>query len=79
MTLEIRVVHAAVRENIGHRMTHGFTDAQLALRAARGGTFPVVTRHCRFLKTVMPALVAGILVILLNQLRRGWPGQQARP
>jgi hypothetical protein len=38
-------MHIAVRQNLGHRVTHGFADAQLALRAAGGGVFLVVTRH----------------------------------
>jgi hypothetical protein len=64
VTLEVRVVHAAVDKNIRNRVTHGFADPQLTLRAAGGGTFPVVAWHCRFLKILMPALVAGIQVFL---------------
>ena len=66
MTLEVRVVHAAVDKNIRNRVTHSFADPQLTLRAAGGGTFAVVTRHCRFLKILMPALVAGIHVFLVE-------------
>jgi hypothetical protein len=78
VALEVLIVHAAVDKNIRNRVTDGFADPQLTLRAAGGGTFAVVARHCRFLKMVTPALVAGIQVFSLNQVRRGWPGQ-ARP
>jgi hypothetical protein len=31
MALEVRVVHAALRKDVRNRMTHDFSDAQLAL------------------------------------------------
>jgi hypothetical protein len=39
-------MHATLRQNIGDRMAHGLADAQLALRAAGGGTLAVVAGHC---------------------------------
>jgi len=66
MALEVPIVHAAVDKNIRNRVTDGFADPQLTLRAAGGGTFAVVARHCRFLKIVTPALVAGIQVFLVE-------------
>jgi hypothetical protein len=35
VTLELAVVDATVRKNIGNSVAHGFADAQLSLRAAR--------------------------------------------
>jgi hypothetical protein len=71
-------VHAAVDKNIRNRVTHGFADPQLTLRAARGGIFAVVARHCRFLKILKPALVAGIHVVLVESGETWMAGTSVR-
>jgi hypothetical protein len=44
-------MHAALGENIGHRMPNQLADAQLTLRAAGSGTFfLVMARHVAFSK-----------------------------
>ncbi|MCS3542313.1 hypothetical protein ACK28Q_42850 [Bradyrhizobium japonicum] len=39
MTLEVIIMHIALRQNLGHRVANLLADTQLALRAARRGTF----------------------------------------
>ena len=71
VTLEVRIVHAALRQDVGDRVTHGFADAQLALRAAGGGTLLVVAGHSSKSKlSSSPAISAVIRVFrVLNQFR----------
>src|SRR5713101_4942364 len=45
VTLELRVVHAALRKNIRDGVTHDFADPQLTLRAAGGGILFVMAGH----------------------------------
>jgi hypothetical protein len=78
VTLEVRVVHAAVDKNIRNRVTHDFADPQLTLRAAGGGIFAVVAWHCRFLEILKPALVAGIQVVLVESGETWTAGTSAR-
>jgi hypothetical protein len=39
-------MHAALRKNFRDGVAHDFADAQLALRAAGGGSLLVVAGHC---------------------------------
>ncbi|WP_426616342.1 hypothetical protein [Bradyrhizobium sp. McL0616] len=39
MTFEVRIMHTALRQNLGYRVANLFADAQLSLRAAGRGTF----------------------------------------
>jgi hypothetical protein len=70
MPLEVRIVHAALRKNIRNRMTHGFADAQLTLRAASGGILFVVAGHLIYL--VMPGLDPGIHLFMQESAFGGW-------
>src|SRR6185312_2205905 len=45
VALEIGIVDDALRQDLGDGVSHDFADAQLALRAAGGGTPLVVLRH----------------------------------
>ncbi|WP_246755920.1 hypothetical protein [Bradyrhizobium sp. CCBAU 53338] len=48
MTLEIRIMYAALRQNIGYRVANLLADSQLSLRAAgRGTLFLMMARHGR--------------------------------
>src|SRR5260370_21420285 len=78
VALEFRIMHAALGKNVRDRVTHGFTDAQLTLRAAGGGVLLVVAGHWGLSKSSCPRLSRASTSFLLNQLTRGWPGQ-ARP
>ncbi|HEY2248748.1 MAG TPA: hypothetical protein VGH70_14995 [Bradyrhizobium sp.] len=67
MALEIGVVRATVRENIGNSMAHGFADAQLPLRsAARGIVLLVMTRHRYLSKSPVPAPRTGNDVVAVS-------------
>ena len=68
-------MHAALRKNVGHRVAHDLADAQLALRAAGDGVLFVVAGHWSSLEIVMPALVAGLHIMLLNQAKTCLIGQ----
>src|ERR1700742_4088977 len=49
VTLEVRVMYIAVRQDLRERVTHGFADPQLTLRAAGGGGLSLMlARHCHF-------------------------------
>src|ERR1700681_4054090 len=78
MALEVGVMHAALRQQIGDGVTHDFADPQLTLRAAGGGVLFVVTGHCRLSKSSCPRVSRASTSFLLNQVGRGWPGHLAR-
>ena len=73
-------MHAALRENVGHRVAHQLADAQLALRAAGRGTFfLMMAGHNRVLKSlVMPAFDRASICLSFESIRRGWP-EKVRP
>jgi hypothetical protein len=59
VALEVGVVGATVRENIGNSMAHGLADAQLPLRSSAGGiVLLVMTRHRCLSNRQMPACFA---------------------
>ncbi|WP_271600382.1 hypothetical protein [Bradyrhizobium sp. CCBAU 45384] len=48
MAFEVRIMHAALRQNIGYRVANLLADAQLTLRAAgRGTLFLMMPWHGR--------------------------------
>src|ERR1700712_1383738 len=56
VTLQLRIVHAALGQDLRNRVAHEFADAQLTLRAAGGGTLLLLAGHCRLSKPSCPAL-----------------------
>src|SRR5262245_47350888 len=49
VTLEVGVMHIAVRQDLRERVTHGLADPQLTLRAAGGGGLSLMlARHFHF-------------------------------
>jgi hypothetical protein len=68
VALEIGVVRATVRENIGNSMAHGFADAQLPLRsAARRGIFLVMTGHRCLSNRQCPHLLRALTAFVFYQ------------
>jgi hypothetical protein len=68
VALEVGVVGATVRENIGNSMAHGFADAQLPLRSAGGGIlFLVMTWHRCLSNRQCPQLLRATTTFLFHQ------------
>jgi hypothetical protein len=58
VTFEVRIMHVALRQNLGHRMANLFADAQLALRASawRGTLLLMVAGHGLEITSSCPCL-----------------------
>ncbi|WP_246229828.1 MULTISPECIES: hypothetical protein [Bradyrhizobium] len=63
MTFEVRIMHTALRQNLGYRVANLLADAQLTLRAAGRGTFLLMmARHRR--KSPRPARVWDTSIVI---------------
>ncbi|WP_448046440.1 hypothetical protein [Bradyrhizobium liaoningense] len=76
MTFEIRIMHVALRQNVGHRVANLLADAQLTLRApaGRGTLLLMVAWHSRKSPRHARNWDTGIVVFLLK--RRGVDGRK---
>jgi len=74
VTFEVRIMHNALRQNLGYRVANLLADTQLTLRAAGRGTLLLVVaghvwkspRHAR-------VWTRALSFVLLKRMRRGWP------
>ncbi|MEW6149541.1 MAG: hypothetical protein AB1745_16300 [Pseudomonadota bacterium] len=75
MTFEIRIMHVALRQNIGHRVANLLAHAQLTLRASAGcGTLLLMMAwHSRKSPRHARAWSAGIVICPVETKRGGWP------